>query len=248
MANEIVDLDATVKAHPKLGQIRKLLTKAADASCTEQEREALNAKAAELCAKYGISAAIAAAGGLDGEEMILKEYTFYEVHHSEEATLMYRIAEALGCSPILTRGDEEYDSTGLHVVGFEADIARCELMYACLELQMAAGVVREFPRSGSVAARRGWMVAFAGAVGSRIADAERKARDVETGEDVPPGTDLVLANRTHAVRAAFDAEYPNRTNRMSRGSMEGFAAGAAAGMKANIGQDAVSNGRMALTA
>ena len=219
-------------------KVRKLLAKAEDPTCTPEEAEALNAKAAELMAKYGIERAFAAAGRPGSDEQVIKEYDLDATFGEYEARLLAFVMMALRCKPILmARG------TRVEVVGYVSDIERAEVLYTSLSLQMASGAARV-----RYAERTGFLVGFADTVSRRLRDAERRAADEAKPADGTPGTALVLQSREVAVRDAFAEAYPNvRNSRRRTVNASGYAAGVAAGQRANIGGTGVGGaGRRAL--
>lgn len=219
---------------PQLDRVRKLLAKA-EGAATEQERDAYNAKAAAMIAKYGIDAAKASAGRVSDDDMALKEYEIRDDNYADEiARLVAKLAIALGCQSILT-----YE--GATVIGYVADIARLEVLYTSLVLQMHSGAVRV---GGSISVRRGWMTGFTDTVVLRVREAEGRAREEAGGEG--SSTALVLQSRAVAVKKAFDEEFPSTHRSRPRVNMAAYADGAAAGRSANIGGKQFSAGTKAL--
>jgi Protein of unknown function (DUF2786) len=225
-----------------LSKIRKLLAKASAEGCTDAERDMLNAKAAELCAKYGIDRARAANAGTNGDEIALSPYCFYDATHAAQAELMYYIAEALGCQAILIKSeaDPNFESTGLTVIGYLSDVERAEMFFESLYLQMISGAIKFAARD-----RKSFMRGFSVEIGDRIKAAENQAR----AEEAPAGssTALVLASREVAVRKAFTDEFPHRSyGRSGSLSVNGYAAGRAAAKAANLGGRSVGGQRAAI--
>jgi len=221
------------ESNPALDKIRKLLAKA-ESTDSEAERDALNARANELIAKYGIDEAMAAQGRPSGDDMAAKEYEIHGDYADEIARLLVRLGVALGCEGILTY-------SGATIIGYLADIERLEVLYTSLSLQMHSGAVRV---EGSISVRRGWMIGFAETVALRVREAEARAKQDAGGDGSP--TALVLASRGLAVRKAFNEEFPHTTRSKSRVNMGAYADGAAAGRRADIGGKRVGDSRRAL--
>src|SRR5690348_5184923 len=106
---------------PALDKVRKLLAKA-ESTDSEAERDALNARANALIAKYGIDKAMASQGRISDDDMALKEYEIRGDYADEIARLLVSLGNALGCQGILT-----YE--GATDIGYVADIARLEVLY-----------------------------------------------------------------------------------------------------------------------
>jgi hypothetical protein len=123
------------------------------------------------------------------------------------------------------------------------------LLYTSLLLQAGSQLVRQRPsRPGeSVAAyRRSWLHGFAVEVHSRLVAAEAGAV-AERSHVPPPGgrsVALVLADRTRLVDRAYTEAFP-RVGRARRSTLSGsgFGAGAAAGLRADLGRGTVGPSR-----
>src|SRR5450756_307209 len=147
-------------------RIRALLAKAADDAATDAERDAFTAKAADLSAKYGVDMAVA--GGSADDDMTLKEYEVDGDFARQAAELIYYVAQALGCRPIIILG-------GVAVLGYTADVQRCDTLATCLGLQMNHGAVRV---DGPDAVVSGWMQGFTAMACKRLREAEARARSL----------------------------------------------------------------------
>jgi Protein of unknown function (DUF2786) len=219
----------TGTAHPMFAKIRLLLAKAEAEGVTPQERDALNAKAAELAAKHGINIAMAASSRPGSDELMIKEFEIDGDFREEQATLMYYVLEGHGSKCVLT-------GAGVSAVGHESDIERGELLLTSLLLQMHSSVLNECPGT-SVTARAAWMVGFAQAIKDRLAAAALKARMEAEGEHGSSHVALVLQSREVAVKAAFAEEFPAATRgRGRRADMGGYRAG----QRATMGGSSVS--------
>ena len=65
-------------------------------------------KAAALIAKFGIDRARAIDAGTNGNQMACSPYCFYDATH-RPATLMYPVAEALGCEAVFNPAEADPD-------------------------------------------------------------------------------------------------------------------------------------------
>jgi hypothetical protein len=230
-------------AHPKLALVRKLLAKAEHHTCPPPEAEALTAKAAELCAEYGLDAALAAAAEGATVLPINRVIRLDAPYAAAKRSLLYTVAKAYRCEGVAL------SSARLHLFGFPADIDRAEMLFTSLLLQ-AANAIAETPcpdhLSGAkvTAWANSWMMGFTRAIGARLGTAESAAvssaqREVTGGR---PGVALVLADQSVQVQAAVKSTYP--ALRMTRRTSSGTGAGAGyrAGQRASLGGSGVSGG------
>lgn len=227
----------------KLDVIRKLLAKA-DGAATVPEAESYTAKAMELMARHGIDAAVLGAVHPGSDKIDATGVEISDPYSAGKARLLAWMASALRCRAVL---HEAWGGkvAAVTVFGFASDRERVELLYTSLLLQATGQLARQRPpfRGESVAAyRRSWLHGFAVEVQRRLVAAEELAEH-EATRHVPPGqatVGLVLAERATRVESAFAAAYPRLgTSRRSMLSGSGYAAGAAAGGRADLGGPAV---------
>jgi hypothetical protein len=88
-----------------LDRVRKLLAKAEAEGVTQQEAEALTAKAAELMAKYGIDRALLAARRPETDEPSSRMVDVDNPWGRVKAHLLCGLASALRCQCILLSGN-----------------------------------------------------------------------------------------------------------------------------------------------
>src|SRR5262245_14149647 len=116
-----------------LEKVRKLLSKAEDPGCTEQEAAALNDKAAELIAKYGVDRALLAATSPEADQIGDRVIAVPAPYALDKAGLLGTVAGALRCRTVLRkqwqRGAYAYM---VHLFGFASDLERTELLYTSL--------------------------------------------------------------------------------------------------------------------
>jgi uncharacterized protein DUF2786 len=231
-----------------LEKVRKLLAKAEDPACTPHEAAALNDKAAELVAKYGIDRALLAATALESDIVGDQVVAVLAPYALDKAGLLATVANALRCRSVrrkVWRGQGyAYD---MHLFGFASDLERVELLYTSLLVQaaygIAAAVVPEW--DNPAAFRRSWLVGFTQAVGARLRAAEQRAaseaeaseRARAHGSDMAPrAVSLVLADRDDLVKRRVDETYPRLLAAEPRRLLgSGGANGYAAGRRADLG-------------
>jgi len=241
-------------------KIRKILAKAEAQGVTDEERDAYQAKAAELMTKYGIKAAHLAAADPTRAQDDPIVYVFAVPSgvgaktYSKEWSLMgIHVATAFGAV-----GLYQTVAGGLYtcgVAGHKSDVQRIIMLWESLQRQAGfalAAYVRnidtwpEFTGMEKYKARRSFIRGFADEVGDRLKRIHRDA--VKEAESTHPGTDLVLRNRHEDVES-----WVRNTMKLgkARGSRSydngGYGAGAAAGARADVGQTTVgAKGRSAL--
>jgi hypothetical protein len=160
-----------------------------------------------------------------------------------KARLLGWTAAALRCRWIM-HGARGGKVAAVTVFGFASDRERVELLYTSLLLQAATELVRLRPPSDaeSVAAyRRSWLQGFAAQVHQRLVEAEERAAREAAGRTAgSTSTALVLVDRESRVERAYAEAFP-RLARARRPSLSGtgFADGAAAGARADLGAKAV---------
>lgn len=230
-----------------LDRVRKLLAKAEDPGCTPAEAAALNDKAAELIAKYGVDRALLATVSPDLDpvgDLVVEVLAPYAL---DKSGLLATVASALRCRCV-RRKEYRGGSYGylMHLFGFASDLERTDLLYTSLLVQAAYGVAAApVPRHESAAAfRRSWLAGFTRAVGHRLTEAEQRASASASSVSAGPSVALVLANRGHQVDRRVDQAYPRlRASAPRRLQGSGLTGGYAAGQRADLGGVRVGPGR-----
>lgn len=222
-----------------LEKVRKLLAKAEDPGCTPEESAALNDKAAELIAKYGMDAALLAAADPQRDPVGDRVVTVHAPYALDKAGLLATVAGALRCRSVRRKVwiGSAY-SYRMHLFGFASDLERAELVYTSLLVQASFGIAgAQVPELESPAAfRRSWLVGFTSAVGRRLAAAERRASSEAESVSAGPSVALVLADRGAQVDRRVDESYPSlRSSAPRRLQGSGLAGGYAAGERADLG-------------
>lgn len=230
-------MTAQNSGHDKLDKIRALLAKA-ESTPYPAEAEALNAKAAELIAKYGIEQALLDAARTDGRPVVVGDRIIRvpAPYAAEKATLLGCIAVPLRVRTIhLNRGSRS-DGLDVHTFGFDADLDRVDVLFTSLLVQASynlANIRPTDPRESAVGYRKAWMAGFTVTVRDRLKAAEERAKQ-EAGAG--PSTDLVLAGRQALVNRRVEEAYPDlKPARKVRVRGSGYDHGKAAGQRADLG-------------
>lgn len=229
-----------------LAKVRKLLAQAEDPACTVAEAEAFTAKAAAMVAAHGIDEALLAAKDPGRDAVGDRVVDLDAPYAREKGALGAEVARGVRCEAVL-RQDRRYDERwtvhtdlSLHVFGHAADLRAFEVLFTSLLLQGTRDVRRTPvpPGESAAAFRRTWWLGFAGAVGSRLAAAERAAAAAAEERFAAQGTSaaLVLADRAAEALDALREAYPSaRAGATRRLSGSGSAHGWAAGRRADLG-------------
>lgn len=214
-----------------LERVRKLLAKAEDPACPPAEAAALNDKAAELIAKYGVDRALLAAGSPEADPVADRVIRLDPPYALDKAGLLAAIAAALRCHSVRRkqwdRGAYVYS---IHLFGCQSDLERTELLFTSLLVQASYGLAAAQPPPWEPLAtfRRSWLAGFTRAVEQRLRAAEQRASSA--AESGGPSMALVLADRDARVARRVAEVYP-RLGRaaprrlMGSGGREGYAAG-----------------------
>ncbi|MEV7090432.1 DUF2786 domain-containing protein [Streptomyces sp. NPDC093085] len=234
--------------NPKLATIQALLAKAEDAATSEAEAELARTRAMEMMAKYGVDEALLSDGRPSRDEVCDRNIDLPNPWSMSRVRLVCFIAESVGCKAAYMgiRGNVRR----VHVVGYESDIQRTEILCASLVLQMIGGLGAQVVPYGVRSARawrNSWTIGFAERVLERLGAIEKAARAAARDETSATGRrgELVLADRDAKVQAAFRRAHPNARVSRSSYSGNGYGDGAAAGNRADIGGTRRIGGKVA---
>ncbi|KKK05199.1 DUF2786 domain-containing protein [Micromonospora sp. HK10] len=219
-----------------LSKVRKLLAQAEDPACTPAEAAAFMAKATELIARYGVDRALLAARAPATDPVGDRVVEVVAPYARDKAGLLAAVAEPLRCRCVRRRAGSGF---ALHLFGFASDLERVELLFTSLLVQAAHGLAgATVPADEHPAAfRRTWLAGFAHVVAERLRAAEAGA----VADSGAPSVALVLADRSDRVQRRLAEVYPRlRTAPRRRLAGSGFAPGAAAGRRAELGGTGVT--------
>jgi len=224
-----------------LEKVRKLLAKAEDPGCTAEEAAALNDKAAELIAKYGVDRALLAAASPDSDPVGDRVVSIFAPYALDKSGLLATVAGALRCRSVRRKewvgGGYAY---AMHLFGFASDLERTELLFTSLLVQASYGLAAAPVPSWETPAafRRSWLAGFTHAVGIRLSEAEQRASSEASSSAAGsgPSVALVLADRGQRVERRVEEAYPRlRMSEPRRLRGTGLEGGYAAGQRADLG-------------
>ncbi len=222
-----------------LERVRKLLAKAEDPGCTPAEAAALNDKAAELIAKYGVDQALLAAASPEVDPVGDRVIHIEAPYALDKASLLGAVAFALRCRSVRRK---DWSSDGyvysMHLFGCASDLERTELLFTSLLVQASYGLAAAQVPSWEPPAtfRRSWLAGFTQAVGRRLRDAEQRATAAAESAGPASSMALVLADRGDRVSQRVAEVYPRLGSAGPRRLMgSGAGAGYAAGQRADLG-------------
>lgn len=266
---EIIE-DVRDRTTSKLDLVRKLLAKA-ESTDSEPERDALNERASQLIAAYGIDEAM-----LASQDESLDKITDVSVLIERPFAVDFRDLLAAIAQPLRVKGvnskrwnrDQNNGYGGWDVTkrlfGYESDIRRVQLLYPHLRNQVLAGLagVTGIDGPARAANKRAYIAGFASAIYARLrtagkgAEAAEKAREdalrdqalLDGAPAASASVELVLAGRQARVEAAYAEAFPDLGKAQPRKlSGWGRSRGWHDGQKASLGTtSAVSNNRKSI--
>ncbi len=231
------------KLEAMMARARTLLG-VAEQSAHAEERETAARAAAEVMARYGITAAMLAADGKVSDKVGTWDVTTFAPYTLDKAILLTSVVDAYGGKTIrLAKGGQ---NTDLRVFAMSSDLARVQVLFPSLLAQMETelrwALVGKPSHVRSDVFSRNFIAGFTAAVVARLKAAEQRARQqaqAERDAQSPGGTSvaLVLVGRKSEVERAFKEAFPSTaTSRRTRRTGAGVGAGVRAGERADIGQ------------
>ncbi|GAB3577080.1 DUF2786 domain-containing protein [Amycolatopsis endophytica] len=206
-----------------LARIRALLAKA-ESTAFPEEAEALSAKAQELMSRYSFEQALVGSPG--ARTGSARRFWLDQPYLGPKSSLVTAVASANRCRAAF------YAKLGfVALVGHEVDLDLVELLSTSLLVQAGEAMLAAGRRSRTRSFRHAFLLAYAGRVGERLADADRAAGERFTDERLLPA----LAERSREVDRLFAELFPRtvpRTTTVSNG--EGWAEGRAAADRARL--------------
>jgi hypothetical protein len=218
-----------------LDRVRALLAKAESTEFPE-EAEAFTAKAQELMARHRIDHALLVATTGEREQPATRRVMIDNPYEAPKTLLLQVVAEANGCRAVW---EKSFGFTT--VVGFPTDLDATELLFTSLLVQATRTMMQTTPRAArdgrntTRSFRQSFLTAYASRIGERLAKASVEV-DREMTESVGSAHLLpVLVARDDAVRDAFEAQFPDLTQRATPiNNREGWASGRAAADRASL--------------
>lgn len=228
-----------------IDKVTKLLAKAGDPACTEEEAQAFAAKAQALMTQWAIDEAqvrVSEGRAFDTSDVVVERVDLATSYNAADATLLHVIAQANDCRVTHKPYRGKHDPAHATLYGMSDDAARVKLLYGTLLVQ-SVRLCRAFRvdpyGDNPTAQRRAWRFGFAAGVGQRLKDAREAV--VEAADAAAPAgsssTALVLVEKAALVAEAVGKTRKGRSSSVSAGA---YAAGRAAGRRADVGQSAVT--------
>jgi Protein of unknown function (DUF2786) len=237
--NNVFDRDVLDVDRKVLDRVRKLLAKAEHPHTPPAEAEAFSAKAAALMARHAIARAVLdsdRAAASDGRATARPSTRTVAVHPPYVlacAMLLARVAEA-GRVMVAIGPDRADGARICTLVGFDLDLDLTEVLFTSLLLQASTAMIAAsagHPRPRAF--RRAFLLGYAASIGERLRAVARDETAAATAG--VPSAAVVLADRDHAVAAAFQERFPRlRTLRTTTSSPGGHALGREAGRRADL--------------
>lgn len=226
-----------------LNRIRGLLAKA-DGGATAEECQVYSEKAAELMAKHAVDLAMVSDSAPVDDPVVHLAIRLTGSYENPKAILLAAMAKPMSCSVIHGHNGE------LHLFGHRSDAEHVKALFHLLLVQALRGVAIARPAysrgASSVAAyRRAYLAGFATAIAVRMTAGRAQAVREHTAAGT--GGELVLVRRADEAKALQRETFPRtRVSRPRYSSVGGYAAGMAAGGRADFGRGHVAGGRAAI--
>ena len=223
-----------------LGRVQALLAKA-ESTPYPEEAAAFVAKAQELMTRHAIDDVMARARSRAGSSPLLRTVTIADPYKNAKVTVLAGVAGANNVRVVTG------DRGTVTLVGFEADVAATEVMFASLLVQatreMHAAAAR-ITDGRTRAFRHAFFVSFGARIGARLEEARAAATDAAATEH---GSALVpmMAARHAAVEEFMSESFPVlRTRRTTLSHRGGWLSGRVAADRADLGgHDRLGGGR-----
>lgn len=239
-------------------RISALLRKA-ERTDNQAEAEAFSKKAEELILKWGVDRALLQDKEGRRENIVSKKMTFPGVKGQTRKDWLYlcfRVGLGLGGlemirTPNWEEGTFRKPVDDLTIVGHESDVDAAMWLMSSILLQAQTATTRFWrdqmdsvymfgapPAAVRSKAKRSFMSGYGTIVKNRLIELRERLT-----EEAGTGTELVLFDRSAAVKAAFGEMFPHVRTTSSKASTDSgaFYAGGDAGHRADLGQKRFSN-------
>ncbi|MBF0582451.1 MULTISPECIES: DUF2786 domain-containing protein [Corynebacterium] len=209
----------------------------------QPDAEAFRSRALEMMAKYGINEHDLAQDTAD--EMIHEELTLSGAYTDCQSGLLWRIAKALHCEPVLWATRNSNKITRVEIFGRSKHVKRVMMMFSYLNPHMLTQAKRanldDFIGVSTVVQRRSWMAGFAQTIARRLVEIEDgQSHQFDTDSDKG---ELVLLSDAEAARQAKKDMHGRLYSRKSNNRLDpqGFSHGSNAGRNVDLGQQRMNN-------
>jgi hypothetical protein len=220
--------------------VEKLMRKAEDPATLQFERDSITDKITYLMTKYGIEQDMLRAAEHRPIVAEMRRFVIHPPYASKKASLLNAISKAFGCFAVTTRDGK------MSVFGTEDDIERVFMLNCSLVIQMSsamAGAEKPLHVHGK-AFNNSFVNGYVLTVINRIREAAARAKADVKATTTGNGMELVLVDKARVVTNRVTQEFPrlsySRTS-YSSSNGAGYAAGQAAGMRADLGGTRISN-------
>lgn len=209
-----------------LALVRTLLAIADGGSPHEPERELARSRAEKLMLRHSLDEAAVRMTSERAREPVRAGVTVVGSWVADRIGLRNAVYGAFGCRTVQVR---RAGVTELVAFGFASDMSMAAVLFASLEPQMLSEMYRH---GGLPSAKRAFAAGFASTVASRLRRFYAEVLTEAEGDGTAGA--LVLATRDRDVDAAVADAFPHVRRTTRRLSGQGWAAGVAAGARADI--------------
>jgi hypothetical protein len=219
-----------------LERVRKLLARAEHPATPPAEAQACSTKAAALMSRHVIDQALLEATRPEQSTPLTRVILLPAPYSLPKAALLNVVAQPFGVCVAISPDRSSGDGRRATMVGFAADLDTTELLFTSLLLQASTAMTKasRLQRRDDIRAfRRAFLLGYAGSIGARLC-AVRAEAEVEATTRAA-GAELVLADRSARVQAAFAEQFPRLSHlRTTASHGSGLRAGHIAGQRANL--------------
>ena len=226
-------LPSNPESEPHTRKIKALLAKAE--STSPEEADALRTKALQLSFKHGVSLASLAKESSVSPVMVERKIRIGAGPYvAARSSLLFALARSRCCETMWVN-----DALGrvVSVLGHACDADEVVMLFASLDHQARAELLKETPTGNTLRFRRSWLSGFANAVDNQLRKAERSATSPATRPSPQHSTtSLVLKERREKAREYRDSLYPrlHSVRSSTRSERAAYSLGASSGAKARV--------------
>lgn len=229
-----------------LERVRKLLAKA-EGTSFEAEAAAFFAKAQELMQAHAITEAMLAKKRGSDERPVLISVRVPAPYATNKAALLHQVARANRCRTVMQRLPGTGGMVAVELFGFAEDAEFVQALWTSLMVHAVGEMMKLGGGGRTVEIRRSFLTGYSVRVGERLREANRivaESADRTTGESMS----LALLDREAQVEETLRARHPYlRQIRSAVRHLDSYAAGRAAGGRADLGGTKLGGRRGTLT-
>ena len=226
-------------------KVQKLLAKAERAG-TQEEADAFYAKATELIAKWRIDDLELKNNGDEMTTVVMPLGTYSPV---ADVLALQSVMKAFEVRVAFSAYRGSGTKPEAHLFGWSSDIAKAQLMWSSISVQLAGACRREEPKGLDRNQQRVWRQSFKRGYGDTIGKRLKTAMTTTVAEAVAktPGVGLVLVSRQDQLEKFYGQHTGRSRSHSMHTDHRAMQSGREAGHRADLGQARVSGRGKELT-